>query len=299
MNQKNDHICVCICTLERVDLLCRLLKELAVQKTEGLFSFSVVVVDNDSNESARPLVENLSKTVPYETTYSVEPEKNIALARNRAVEAATGNFIAFIDDDEFPIADWLLVLYRECTSRQVDAVLGPVKPYFDEEPPAWVRKGDFYNRPSYPTGTVIDWRKGRTGNILFRREILGDVEIPFRPEFTTGEDQDFARRVMEKGRVFVWCDEAVAYEVVPPERWNLKFMIRRALLRGKISLRHPTTGIASCLKSLAAVFLYTLSLPITLALGKHIFVKHLVSLFDHLGKCLAFLRINPISEHYH
>ena len=70
----------------------------------------------------------------------------------------------------------------------------------------------------------------------------GDAQ-PFRPEFLTGEDQDFFRRMIDRGHVFVWCDEAVAYEVVPPVRWRRTFMLRRALLRGRISLLHPTFGL--------------------------------------------------------
>ena len=35
-------------------------------------------------------------------------KQNIALARNKAIENAKGDFIAFIDDDEFPLDQWLL-----------------------------------------------------------------------------------------------------------------------------------------------------------------------------------------------
>lgn len=41
------HISVCICTFKRPSLLLRLLKELAGQETQGLFTYSIVVVDND------------------------------------------------------------------------------------------------------------------------------------------------------------------------------------------------------------------------------------------------------------
>lgn len=96
------HITVCICTYKRVQLLENLLFALEVQRTDGLFSFSAVVVDNDGTESAGNMVGRAGKEVKYRIEYYVEPRQNIALARNRAVLNAEGDFIAMIDDDESP-----------------------------------------------------------------------------------------------------------------------------------------------------------------------------------------------------
>jgi succinoglycan biosynthesis protein ExoM len=234
-----------------------------------------------------------------ETTYCIEAQQNIALARNKALAHAKGDFIAFIDDDEFPPETWLLTLFRNCSAYGVDGVLGPVKPHFDVPPPKWVIKGKFYARPTYKTGLIIDWRKGRTGNVLFRRRILDQIGEAFRAQFGSGaEDQDFFRRMIERGHVFIWCNEAVAYEVVPSLRWKRSFMLRRALLRGKMSLNHPTSGIGGIAKSMIAVPLYALALPFMLVLGHHRFMNCLIKLFDHGGKILACLNLNPVTEIY-
>jgi succinoglycan biosynthesis protein ExoM len=203
-----------------------LLQELSRQEDGGLFSFSLVVVDNDREESARATVQAFAANAPFAINYHVEPRQNIALARNKAVANAEGEYIAFIDDDEFPCQSWLLTLFNTCQEFGVDGVLGSVRPYFEEPPPKWVVEGGFYKRYTYRTGTVIDWGKGRTGNVLLKRVAVRAVEPPFRPEFRSGEDQDFFRRVIEKGYVFVWCDEAVAYEIVPPSRWSRSFLCR-------------------------------------------------------------------------
>jgi len=176
----------------------------------------------------------------------------------------------------------------------VDGVLGPVKRHFDEEPPKWVVKGKFYERPTYPTGFVIDWSKGRTNNVLLKRRIVAASAQPFRPQFLTGEDQDFFRRMIEKGHVFVWCNEAVVYEVVPPIRWKRTFMLRRALLGGAVSVIGPTFGALAIAKSVIAVPAYTAALPFALVLGHHRFMILSVKLFDHLGKLLALIGIKPI-----
>ena len=164
-------------------------------------------------------------------TYAVQPERNIALAHNTAVSHATGEFIAIIDDDEFPAPNWLLNLFRTCQAHQVAGVLGPVKPRFEHQPPQWLIKGGFYQRPTHPTGFVMPWEECRTGNVLFRRDILDSSEPPFRREFGSGgSDVDFFCRFIERGHCFIWCDEAVVFEVVPPSRWSRRFMIHRALL---------------------------------------------------------------------
>lgn len=297
-NTTVEHISVCICTYKRPHLLRRLLTELEQQRTEGLFTYSVVVVDNDETRSAEIAVRAFEASAGIEVRYCAEPRQNIALARNRAVENAAGDYIAFIDDDEFPEKTWLLTLYKACREYKVDGVLGPVKRYFDEKPPAWLLKSKFYERPTYPTGLVIDWRKGRTGNVLLRRHLFRSDELPFKPEFRQGEDQEFFSRKIACGYSFIWCNEAVAYEVVPPVRWKRSFMLRRALLRGSVEPKTPNFGFRDIARSLAAVPVYLVALPVALLLGQHKFMQVLVSLFDHIGKLLAVVGINPVKEQY-
>lgn len=292
------HISVCICTYKRVHFLKRLLDELGHQETAGLFTYSIVVVDNDQLRSAEPVASAFANSSAISVSYCVESRQSISLARNKAVEKAQGDYIAFIDDDEFPTNQWLLTLLRTCIKYRVDGALGPVKPYFSEEPPNWVRRGKFYERPSYPTGFVIDWRKGRTGNVLLKAALIKSCAQPFRPDFRTGEDQDFFRRMIEKGHAFVWCGEAVAYEVVPEIRWKRSFMLKRALLRGANSLAHPTFGAVDVAKSVIAVPVYTVALPFALLWGHHRFMTLLVKTFDHLGKLLALVGVKPITQQY-
>jgi succinoglycan biosynthesis protein ExoM len=293
------HICVCICTYKRPLLLRKLLEELGRQETGGLFSYSIVVADNDRDQSAARSVSDFQTLSPLRITYCVEREQNIALVRNKALAHASGEFIACIDDDEFPVKDWLLRLFKACTEQEVDGVLGPVNPFYEQTPPPWLVKGKFYDRPRHKTGFILDWSEGRTGNVLFRRRILEGLGEAFRREFGSGgEDRDFFMRLMERGCVFTWCDEAVAYEVVSPERWKRGFMLRRALLRGKMSLNNRTIGIAGVAKSALAVPLYSAALPFLLVAGQHQFMKCLIKACDHAGRIMAFLGFNPVSVFY-
>jgi succinoglycan biosynthesis protein ExoM len=290
MTTNTHHISVCICTFKRADLLRRLLDRLANQQTEGLFTYSAVVSDNDSLESAREVVAAFSATSRLRVTYCNEPQQNIALARNKALQHAEGDFAAFIDDDEFPADDWLLNLYKTCEKYRADGVLGPVKPHFESEPPRWLTKGKFFDRPTYPSGYKLTWGEARTGNVLFRRDILKKLDVPFRSQFATaGEDMDFFRRLMDKGCVFIWCDEGVAYETVPSTRCKRSYLLRRAMLRGSNFPKHPADRFKNVAKSLIAVPCYTVALPVLALFGEHLFLKYLIKLLDHVSRLLAFL----------
>ena len=278
-------ISVCICTYRRPGLLEQLLKKLDQQATKGLFKFSIAVVDNDARQSARSTVEWCAARLSVPIAYRVEPQQNIAVARNASVAMATGELVAFIDDDEEPLGDWLCTLYEALLEYRADGVLGPVIPKFEESAPAWAVKGQVFQRPGFKTGTVIHWSISGTGNVLLKREVLRELDGPFNPQLGTGgEDTDLFRRAMAQRRVFVWSAEAVCHERVPPERTRVSFQLRRALLRGKIALRGHRADWRGILKSAVAVPLYAAVLPLCLAMGSHVFVTYLVKTCDPIAR---------------
>jgi succinoglycan biosynthesis protein ExoM len=278
-------------------MLRELLERLSTQLTEELFTYSVVVADNDAAHSAREVVNDFVSATHLPVTYCFELEQNIALARNKSIENATGDFIAFIDDDEFPVGDWLLNLFKTLVACKADGVLGPVKPYFEVEPPSWVVKGRFFERPTHASGFRMDWSECRTGNVLFRKGILNEGEPPFRSKFdTAGEDVDFFRRMSQKGCSFVWSDEAAVYEVVPASRATRTYLLRKALLRGSNFSKHPTDKLKNALTSLVAVPVYAFALPFLALFGQHVFMKYLIKFLDHFSRLMAFIGLRLVTQ---
>ncbi len=292
------HICVCVCTYKRPAALKRLLAELGRQETAGLFTYSVVVVDNDQARSAGAAVQEMREAIGVPLKYDVEARRSIALARNRAVANAEGEYLALIDDDEFPASNWLLTLLNTCNERQVDGVLGPVVRHFDETPPAWLRRSRLYDRRVNPTGTPVYWKEARTGNVLARARIFAGDPAPFRPEFRAGEDQDFFRRKIEEGFAFIWSADAMVFETIPPARWKRGYVLRKAALQGATAALQPNCGAVSIAKSTIAVPLYAIALPFALLFGQHRFMTLLVKICDHSGKLLMLMGINPVREEY-
>jgi len=293
-NRACEEITVCICTYRRLELLKRLLEAVAAQRTDGMFTFSCVVVDNDEAASARSVVDELQRGFPTRIQYVVEPVRNFALVRNRALSLVTGQLVAFIDDDEVPNEDWLIHMLRVLRHHNADAVLGPVRPYFETQPPSWIKRGRICERPSYPTGTVLHWSDTRTGNVLMRRAMVSEDGVEFDPAFASGgEDVDFFKRAARKGKTFVWCEEAPAYELVPEARMRRRYHLKRALLQGRLSLEYATerSSFLGLLlvgsKAFVAAAIYTLALPFLFLIGDHVGMKYLIKDCHHVSRLLA------------
>jgi succinoglycan biosynthesis protein ExoM len=299
MVEPRDHITVCVCTYLRPELLTRLLTRLAHQKTNGRFTMSCVVVDNDPGESARTVVRDLADRLSLSVRYVTEATRNFAVIRNRALALVDGTLFAFIDDDEVPGEDWLMQLRQTLDDYSADGVLGPVRPYFEEEPPSWIVKSGICRRPEHPTGTVLHWRETRTGNVLMRTSLVTESDLRFDPQFGTGgEDVDFFRRASAAGRRFVWCSEAPAFELVPPARLRRRYHITRALVQGGISLKYAVArpSAANFLrvagKAACAAVLYTLALPVLFMAGDHVGMKYLIKDCHHIARLLAIVGIS-------
>jgi succinoglycan biosynthesis protein ExoM len=279
-----SHVSVCICTYRRPQSLAQLLTALTGQVTDGRFTYSIVVADNDHLESASPVVSDFAATAPIPVRYCVEPRQNVALARNKAVDNATGELVAFVDDDQRPAPDWLSRLVKAVESYRAEGALGAVVARFRTPPPDWIVRGRFFDRPSLPTGTRLGWKQARTGGVVLRRGIFDEPGNRFRAECGRGgEDVDLFRRLIAGGWQFIWCDGARVYEDVPVERCSRRYLLKRALVRG----RAPTNRGWPVLVSLIAAPVYALTLPWLLPFGQHVFMNYLIKECDHLGRILA------------
>ena len=112
---------ISIATYRRPDQLQRLLDSLAVSVDS---TADVVVVDNDSEASAREVAQNHAVVKAYE----VESEPGIASARNRGLGFFTDDYggIIFVDDDEWVEPSWYQTLARYAESTAAGVVNGPV-----------------------------------------------------------------------------------------------------------------------------------------------------------------------------
>lgn len=154
-------LCICICTCERPVGLARLLKALDQQRLGSLAetALRILIIDNGRGRAAVPVVEAYRATGRFPVTYVREETRGLAAVRNRSLaeaSAAGADWVALIDDDEFPDRDWLRNLLETALAAGVAACVGPVVPFFDRVPPAWAAAGA--SSPSACRSATASWR---------------------------------------------------------------------------------------------------------------------------------------------
>lgn len=230
-------------------MLDALLARLAEQRMPP---FEIVVVDNDPDHSALPVLQAWAGRLPARFWHL--PEPNIALARNLAVAQARGDWLAFIDDDETPGPEWLELLVRCQSATSADGVMAPVLPTYTDATPLWMREAGLFDRRRLSTGTRVFTEDSRTGNVLLRTDMVRSLAGPFDPEFgrSGGEDTLFFSLLHRAGYVFVWCDEAVVTEEVPADRASVGWVLRRAYRGAQTFVRvelYPLKGMRRALRA--------------------------------------------------
>jgi GT2 family glycosyltransferase len=252
--------------------LLRSLSELKFRKNSNVL-VRVVIADNDANGSALSTVQEAARYLKIPISYEIEPTRGVSFARNRTVRmAGECDYVAFVDDDEFVETNWLDELLNAQALYNVDVVLGPVLPAFDYEPPVWIVKGRFFERPRHATGTSIGY--GRTGNALVAKRALDRIRGPFDPAFALSgaEDTLLFKQLLGFGTRIVWCDEALVTEINSASR-NAWWLLRRtfgstnAYVFCQYALGVNRARWASALRGLALTAAGTLVLVPSLVLG--------------------------------
>lgn len=220
-----------ICTFRRPAVV-ETLASLAGQTLPAGVTLRAIVADNDETPEARERVLAAAAEHRLDVTYVHAPSRNICLARNACLEAATAPFLAFIDDDETATPGWLAALLAEA-ERGWDAVLGPVKAVYGPDAPPWMASADFHSTaPVVHHGEI---RKGYAGNVLLRRATVERLGLRFDLSLGRqgGEDDDFFYRLTDAGGRIGYAEDALAYEPVPAPRTQLDWLLRRSFRTGQ------------------------------------------------------------------
>jgi GT2 family glycosyltransferase len=176
---------IAICTHGRPETLARCLRSLEDQGVTGATEGArVIVVDNAPKDDRTARVVHSFPGVKY----VLETKPGLDFARNRAIQEATGELLAFLDDDVVVDRSWLQGL-REAWAANPDAAAftGPILPFELETRAqiAFERMGGFgknFDRvrfagalpesPTYPVGAGVF---GAGANMVFRRSALEEL----------------------------------------------------------------------------------------------------------------------------
>ena len=237
---------VCICTFRR-DSVTDAIDSVAAQVLPQGVALRLVVADNDDHPSAQDRVMQSGGRVPV--VYVHAPARNISIARNACLDAAQGEFVAFLDDDETAPPDWIAMLWDCLHRNRADAVFGPARAIYPADAPDWITRNDFLSNHPQQRGSAVE--TGHTCNVLMRKPALR-----FRADLgrSGGEDTDFFFRLGRAGFRFAICRDAAVHEVADPRRLRLRWLTERRFaegrhygataLRGRVSLVLGSTAKA-------------------------------------------------------
>lgn len=239
---QNLFVSVVTPTLNRPDPLRRALRSLTAQHVADGHRLELIVVDNSRDGNARAGVEAIAREAAVPLRYVSEPRPGIAVARNRGVQESSGDWVAFLDDDEEAAPDWVQSLCAAATRSDADAVFGPVVAQPEAETAgvedAAVLLGYFERRRDLQDGgDLTDWYAYLgTNNSMFRRETCLVSPQPFEEALDRigGEDSLLLLQLYRDGRRFAWARGATVTEWVPPRRLTWSYVRRRKMLSGQI-----------------------------------------------------------------
>jgi glycosyltransferase involved in cell wall biosynthesis len=208
---------VAICTRDHAAIAKRCLDSLLpLQKAYG---FELLVIDNAPSDQA---TAQLVKELPT-VRYTLEKYPGLNFARNRAWKEASGELIAYLDDDVVVDRDWVAGLQEAVTENpDAAAFTGLVMPLkLDTRAQVLFEKRKGFRRgfdkkrfgrilagnPLYPCGAGIF---GAGCNMAFRRDVLCDLggfdeALDTGPSLPGGGDLDIFYRIIRAGH-------AMAYE---------------------------------------------------------------------------------------
>lgn len=173
---------IVIATYKRAADLRETLKSLAGLRADG--PWEVIVVDNNSPDDTRQVVEDASRTFPVELRYLFECEQGRSPALNAGIRAARGTIIATTDDDVRVPEDWLNRAAEGLARLDCDYVGGRVLPIWGAPRPAWIPN---HGGKQWAVIALLDY---------------GDRPIEFGSRVPLGVNMAFTRAAFERAGSF-------------------------------------------------------------------------------------------------
>jgi glycosyltransferase involved in cell wall biosynthesis len=230
-------VTVIVCTRNRGQDLARGLESIAASKMPSTTTWEILVVDNNSTDRTREVVEDFSRRYPGRFRYLLEPKLAKFNALNSGIANARGEILAFVDDDVTVEPRWLRNLTAElCSSREWAGTAGRILPAQTFEPPPWLSwehcggilcgNFDLGNHPS-----ELDLNHAPHGaNMAFRRAMFENyggfkTGLGPGPQRLPNGDTELGRRLMKAGERLRYEPSAVVYHPVAQGRLTKEYFL--------------------------------------------------------------------------
>ena len=290
-------ISVAVCTYNRTDVLPKCLESLADQTISAEF-FEVMIIDNNSTDDTKKIALDFC-TKHANFKYIFEEKQGLSQARNRAINEARGEYLAYIDDDAIADKKWVESILNCFTQTDADVVGGPVKSFIDTEkiPRFYDAKNhDFYCGNERKRLQPPNFSFGFSGcNTCFKKSLfyeLGNYLTDFGMignKQRMGEDSEMGYRLLKAGKIFYYEPGMKIDHHIRMNNITFVGLLKRSydtgieigrMIKHDISLKKK-------LKKIAAPFVYTLQFlflfPFYWIKGPWFFAKKLRDIFFAFG----------------
>ena len=239
---------VILCTHNRATLLRRALESLADLDVPSGLAWELLVVDNNSTDDTRAIVEQERAEARLPCRYLYEPSQGKSFALNTGIARALGQVLVFTDDDVTFDRGWLRALLAAFDAPDCAGVGGQIVPVWPAPPPRWYSAtGPYRLLPAVvayqfdASGPVT--RPPYGANMAYRREIFErygsflTVIGPRARQMIRGEDSEFGLRVLAGGERVIYVPSAIVHHRVEPERMKLRYFEQYYYGEGRMEAR--------------------------------------------------------------
>lgn len=225
-----------ICTYSRAESLRDTLRAVAQQEVPEGWGWEVVVVDNNSRDHTKAVVQEFMSRMPN-LHYAFEPAQGLSHARNHGIRVAKGSILLFTDDDVLPEVDWLQRVVNGLDMYGADACGGYIAPIWQTPPPSWLTER-FYGFLAVRTERTDDYLLDRNGpmpfgaNMAIRREVFDKVGLFDTSRgrkgkvLASGEDGEMFERILDAGFKVVFLGGARVHHKVESFRLTRRYLYK-------------------------------------------------------------------------
>jgi glycosyltransferase involved in cell wall biosynthesis len=233
---------VIIATYNRAGALAETLASLARVNTPE--PWELIVVDNNSTDDTRQVVERAAAAFPARLRYTTEREQGRSAALNRGLIEAAGSIVVTTDDDVRVEPDWLTRIDRALSALDCEYIGGRVLPIWGGARPQWLpdRGGHMWAVIALldfgPDPVPLGRRVPLGVNMAFRREALDRVggfntRMGRKAGTLLGQEvRDWCLRAREAGLRGCYAPDVVVHHVIPVERLRKSYFRRWFYWRG-------------------------------------------------------------------
>lgn len=227
---------VILCTYNRYQSLARALESLARSVMPSSVQWEVLVIDNNSKDQTREVIEGYCQRFPHIFRYVFEAKQGKSYALNTGIRLAGGDVLAFTDDDLAVDSLWLENLTAPLRSAGWAGAGGRVLPEHGFQPQRWMDTSGRYGlaplamfEPSIPAGKIDEPPFG--ANMAYRKEMFskhGGFRLDLGPEAggeIKNEDVEFGARILAAGEQIWYEPSAVVYHEVPRHRARKSYFL--------------------------------------------------------------------------